>query len=280
MLLLDINVHPVKSTAIRPVEEAYVGLAGLRGDREWMVVDGDGRLVSARELPALFTVIADTPATDAGLRAALRLRTSHREDLLLERPAGAPRPVRLHRQDLEGVPVGPEADAWLRAATDHPDLSLVWCDEPTRRRLDPAWAAPTDHTAFADSAPLTLASTASLAQVNEWMADAALRRGDQAPDPLPVSRFRANLVIDGTLEPFAEDSWTHVRIGDVPFRVGARVDRCVMTTIDPDDQGKSKEPIRTLAQHRRWDGKTWFAVKLLPDREGTIRVGDPVTPSA
>lgn len=279
MELVGINVHPVKSTAIRPVREAYVGRAGLDGDRQWMVVDSSGDLVSARELPSLFGVIADTASTADDLQSPLRLRADGHDDLLVDRPAGARRPVRVHRHPLEGVPAGDAADAWLRRVTGRDDLSLVWCDDPSRRRLNPEWARPEDHTAFADSAPVTLASTASLAQLNEWLLAEAVERGDHEPEPLPVSRFRANLIVDGSAAPFIEDTWTRVHIGDVPFRVAARVDRCVMTTIDPESQDKGKEPIRTLARHRRWNGKTWFAVKLLPDGEGTVRLGDPVTPA-
>jgi len=53
----------------------------------------------------------------------------------------------------------------------------------------------------------------------------------------------------------------------------------VLTTVDPDTAVKGKEPIATLARYRRWDGRTWFGVNLIPDspRPGdTIRVGDPV----
>lgn len=277
MKLLGINVHPVKSTAIRSVTEAHVGRAGLRGDREWMVVDSGGDLVSARELPRLFGIVADTPATDDSLEAALRLRTHGQGDLLLDHPTSPRRLVRVHRVEMKAVPAGAEADRWVRAATGRDDLSLVWCDDPTQRSLNPAWSEPGDHAAFPDSAPLTLASPTSLDQVNEWLAETARERGEEAPEPLPINRFRANVVVGGVPEPFAEDAWSHVRIGDVPFRVPARVDRCVMTTIDPGNLAKGQEPIRTLARHRKWDGKTWFAVKLLPDGEGTIHVGDEVT---
>ena len=92
-------------------------------------------------------------------------------------------------------------------------------------------------------------------------------------------RFRPNVVVAGG-EPFAEDAWSSVRIGDVPFRATMVCDRCVMTTIDRDDLRTGKEPIRTLARHRRWDGATWFGIRLTPvlplAAGATIRVGDPV----
>ena len=34
--------------------------------------------------------------------------------------------------------------------------------------------------------------------------------------------------------------------------------------------------IRTLARHRSWEGKTWFAVQLVPEVLGDLRVGDEV----
>lgn len=274
--LSALAVHPVKSTAIRPVQQAYVDLAGLRGDREWMVVDRDGALVSARELPSLFRICSDTPATDDTVESGLRLSAPSLEPLTVKIPDAQRIPVRVHRTELEAVPAGAAAHDWIRRALGRDDVRLVWCDDPTRRRLNPAWAREPDHTAFADSSPLTLASTRSLAQVQEWMVQTALERGDEAPGALPMKRFRPNLVVDEVPEPFLEDSWSTVRVGEVGFRVAAPVDRCVMTTIDPGTQAKGKEPIRTLARHRAWSGKTWFAVKLVPETTGTLRVGDEV----
>jgi uncharacterized protein len=70
-----------------------------------------------------------------------------------------------------------------------------------------------------------------------------------------------------------------VRIGDVVFRMAREDDRCVFTTIDPETAVKGKEPLVTLARHRRRDGKVWFGIYLIPDKPrpgATIRVGDPV----
>ena len=53
----------------------------------------------------------------------------------------------------------------------------------------------------------------------------------------------------------------------------------MLTTIDPDTAATGHEPIATLARNRRWDGKVWFGMNLIPDgpQAGrSIRVGDPV----
>ena len=50
-----------------------------------------------------------------------------------------------------------------------------------------------------------------------------------------------------------------------------------MTVTDPDDASRGKEPLRTLAKHRRFDGLTWFGMNLVPDTPGAeIRIGDDV----
>ncbi|MFW5468676.1 MOSC domain-containing protein [Knoellia sp. CPCC 206435] len=278
MRVVALNVHPVKSCAIRPVGSASVERAGFAGDRRWMVVDADRTLVSARELHRLFSVVPDTPQTSEEVTSGLRLRAPGAPDLHLDGASGEEVAVRLHRHDLTGSLVSPEADAWLSEVLGSPGLRLVRCVDPTQRALNPDHSKSGDHTAYADGYPVTLASRASLRRLQDWVAETAVERGDAAPDPLPEQRFRANVVIDGDLEPFVEDTWTSVRIGGVGFRVAKPVDRCVMTTIDPRSLDTGPEPIRTLARHRRWDGKTWFAIQLIPDRTGPVRVGDDVTP--
>jgi uncharacterized protein YcbX len=273
--LLQLNVHPLKSGAIRTIPTTTVLLRGLADDRSWMLVDGDGRLVSAREAPRLFTVVADAPTTDPTVAAGLRLRAPGMPDLEVPVPDGEDIDVRLFSLDLRARPAGSEADTWLRTVLGRDDVRLVWCHDPSRRRLQPGFSEPGDHTAFADSFPVTIASLASLRRLDDWIAERALELGEEPRDPLPVERFRANLVVDGD-EPFAEDGWSRVVVGEVAFRVGKPVARCVMTTIDTATLTTSKEPTRTLARHRLVDGKTLFAVHLVPERPGRISVGDDV----
>lgn len=275
MLLTGLAVHPVKSTAIRAMHSARVLPGGLESDRTWVVVDADGVIVTARTEHSLFKIVADTPATDPSLASALRLRTAEMPDLLLDQPSGARVRTRVFSQELEGTPAGADADAWVCKSLGRDDLRLVWCDDPTRRNLNPDFSRPGDFTAYADGYPVTLASVASLRRLNDWIIEGALDRGEEPPSPLPIQRFRPNLVVDGDV-PFAEDDWTSVEIGDVRFRVAKPTDRCVMTTIDLDSLETSKEPIRTLARHRLVDRKTLFAVNLIPETTGRISIGDPV----
>ncbi len=273
--LRALALHPVKSTAIRSVHRATVDDWGLRGDRRWMVVTPDGEALTAREDHRMFGLTADTPDTDPVLEAALRLRAAGHDELLVDEPRGGALPVTVHGRSLTGTEA-PAARDWLRSTLGREDVRLVHVADP--RPLNPAHARPGEATAFADGYPVTLATEASMRRLGHWVAETARERGEEAPD-LGVERFRANLVVDGDLEPFEEDHWQAVKVGAVTFRVVKPVDRCVMTTIDPRTRATGHEPIRTLARHRRWDGATWFAAQLVPEGSGEIRLGDDVVPA-
>ena len=277
MIRLDaLHLHPVKSTAVRPVLHGEVEAWGLRGDRRWMVVDATGECVTAREEHRLLAVTADTPDTDPGMTAALRLSAPGREPIEVDEPHGPVLPVTVHGRGLEGVAAPSPAGAWLGELLGRTDLRLVHVHSP--RPLSATHARPGEATAFADAYPVTLASVASLRRLRDWVAETALERGEQPAAPLAVERFRPNLVVDGDLDPFEEDGWHRVQVGPVEFRVVKPVDRCVMTTVDPATLERGHEPIRTLARHRKWDGATWFAVQLVPESRGVVRVGDEVSP--
>lgn len=261
-------IHPVKSTAIRTVQRAVVGSAGLAGDREWMVVDDDGNMVTARELPTLFSLVADCAATGF-TEGDLQLSAPDVEPLVLDRPVAGPAvTVRMFsRPPMTVHAAGDAADRWLDRTLGKKGLHLVWCSDPSARSLNPAYSRPGDHAALQDGSPVSLLGAASVLELQQ-------RAGEQVGH----ERFRANVLVEGS-DAFAEDGWSTVRIGAVPFRVAAPIDRCVMTTIDPATLAKGKNPIRALAGFRKWDGKTWMAVHLIPDGEGEIAVGDEITPA-
>jgi uncharacterized protein YcbX len=91
-----------------------------------------------------------------------------------------------------------------------------------------------------------------------------------------MTRFRPSVVVRGS-EAWAEDGWRALRIGAARFRAVKGCDRCVLTLVNPDTAVSGREPLASLVRHRRWDGKSWFAMQLIPDTPGvTIQVGDDV----
>ncbi|HEX4830693.1 MAG TPA: MOSC N-terminal beta barrel domain-containing protein [Trebonia sp.] len=267
--LTDIWRYPVKSCRGQRLAAGTVEPWGLAGDRRWMLVDDDGRFVTGREHPCLVLVRAE-PAP-----GAIRLAAPGVADLVVPvPPAGAALvPVRVWASELVAAQASAEAGRWLSKVIGA-DVRLVYLDDPTRRPTPAKHSRAGDVVSFADGYPLLLTSEQSLARLNEWIA--AGRHA--AEGPLPMTRFRPNVVVAGAA-PWAEDDWRRVRIGPVAFRVAKPCGRCVFTTVDPRTARRGKEPLATLARHRRWDGNVWFGVNLIPDAPapgGVIRAGNPV----
>lgn len=264
--LTSLHRFPVKSCRGESLDSAVVEPWGLRGDRRWMVVDDAGTVITAREVNQL--VLVDPELTPTGLR--LTARDLPTLEVATPDPS-VQMPVALWSSRLDAVPAGPEADAWISKAIGV-SARLVHLDDPRKRPTSPDFSEPEDRVSFADGYPLLVATEESLAALNEVVLAAV--DGDR--EPLPMTRFRPSVVVSG-VEPWAEDDWRRIRIGDAVFRAVKGCARCVLTTIDPDSAVREKEPIRSLARIRRWDGATWFGVNLIPDTpDVTIRVGDDV----
>ncbi|MGW4470366.1 MOSC domain-containing protein [Nonomuraea sp. NPDC004354] len=270
VLITQICIYPIKSSTGQAVDAAYVHPWGLDGDRRWAVVDHQGDNLWLGEYPRMLAVTAqERPG------GGLLLSADGMPDLPVP-PASGPS-VRVGFSGLDSAVLAADAaHSWFTDLLGVP-ARLVWLDDPARRSVDPAHGGlPGEVVSFAWDAPLLLTSAASARRLDEWIEDGARVRGEPPPGPLSPLRFRPSVIIDGG-EPFEEDGWREVRIGAVDFRVSELCDRCAVTVIDPVTRVKGKEPLRTLARHRRWDGKTWFGIRLVPRTRGEIHVGDPVT---
>lgn len=271
MRLTSIHLYPVKSVGGTAVAEATVEPWGLYGDRRWLVLNPDGTYLTAREERQMLAITAVT-RPDGGLTLEDRAGGQLEVDAPVD---GELAPTTLSR--LESVRLADaRAHGWLSEALGRP-LRLGWLDDPRRRSVaEDHGGRPGDVLNLSDAGPLLLCTVASMERLNDWMAEAALERGEDF-ESLPLSRFRPSIVIDGDSEPFAEDDWETVTVGGVDFRFSEHCDRCVLTTIDTRTLTTGKEPLRTLARFRQWDHKTFFGVRLVPVTTGAIRVGDAVS---
>ncbi|MFS4097714.1 MOSC domain-containing protein [Streptomyces sp. AF1A] len=263
----SIHVYPVKAFRGLALREAVVERWGLAGDRRWALIDDGGKVVTQREQPRLALAAAE-PMAGGGIR----LSAPGHAPL----PVGVPEPaatvpVNIFGTKVEAVPAAADAHAWCSAWL-RADVRLVHLDDPaTRRPVDPEYALPGETVSFADGYPLLVTTVASLDALNSLIAEG--RYADEGP--LPMNRFRPSVVVAGT-DPWAEDHWTRLAVGEVVFRVPKSCGRCVVTTTDQATAERGREPLHTLAQHRRIDGRLVFGQNLVPVSPGTIRTGDPV----
>ncbi|WP_435222506.1 MOSC domain-containing protein [Streptomyces sp. Tue6028] len=266
--LHSIHVHPVKAFRGESPREAVVEPWGLAGDRRWVLIDDGGKVVTQRQQPRL--ALAAAELLPGG---GLRLSGPGREpiDVTVPAPVGTTA-LDIFGDKVEGVLADDAAHAWCSAYLGT-DVRLVHMDDPaTCRPVDPDFARPGETVSFADGYPLLVTTLASLDALNSLVA-----QGDHAQEgPLPMNRFRPNVVVSGT-DPWAEDDWSRIAIGEVTFRVAKMCGRCVVTTTDQSSAERGKEPLRTLGRHRRVGNQLIFGQNLVPESRGTLRVGDPVT---
>ena len=262
LVLARITVYPLKSGAGLDLDASEMEPCGLRGDRRWMAVDGDGVCVTARERPQLVRVLARV--TDTGLR----LEMDDREPLTVQYPDAGSRMARvwIWGQECSALDTGDIAARWISDALDKP-VRLVAMDGRHKRRPDPDCTLPDDEVSFADCYPVLAIGRSSLDDLNT-----------RTPAPTSMRRFRPNFVVGGGT-PYAEDGWRRIRIGSVEFEGVENCERCELPTVDPDTgvPDPRREPMRTLARYRRRaTGGVFLGQNLVPRGTGTVRVGDRV----
>jgi uncharacterized protein YcbX len=257
--LTSITVYPIKSARGIPVEQWELDEFGLTLDRRWMVVDSAGEFISQRDYPRMALVIPSFRGGQLQLDApgmpTLELPVDPSSTVLTR--------VTIWDDTCDASWAGEAAARWFSEVLGCA-ATLVHMPPRTVRGANPAYAPSGTRVSFADAYPILLISEESLADLNRRMTV-----------PLPMNRFRPNLVVAGC-EPFEEDRWQSIRIGDIPLQIVKPCDRCVITTTDQDTAERGREPLRTLATFRKVDGKVLFGQNVVHQGRGRLRVGDAV----
>ena len=251
-------IHPIKSCAGVPVEQALITPTGLQWDRAWMVVDAQGVFMTQRE-HARMALIA--PQLDAD---ALLLRAPGMPELRLPLavPAGPARSVRVWRDQVAARGMGAQAAQWFTQFLGQP-CELVRFDGGCTRLASTDWtdgvAAPVE---FADGFPLLVVSRAALDDLNARLAA-------QGHAGVSMERFRPNLVIDG-FEAHDEDrvDALHVDAGAEPLhlRPVKPCARCPIPDVDPATAERGHAVGDTLRAYRsdpRVDGGITFGMNAI-----------------
>lgn len=284
-------IYPVKSLRGIAVDSAEIDALGLVGDRRFLIVDALGQFLTQRTLPRMAQIAtaltADTLTLSADGHGSISIPRETPPD---NTPAHITVSV-WRSKNLLADDCGPEPAAWLSSFLQT-SVRLVRIGPHFRRPVlyKSAFAPPSaaanptrienrlvgdDLFTFADGYPFLVVSEASLAQLN----DRLISRG---AEPVPMDRFRPNLVLAGC-EPFAEDTWPRLRIGDITFRATGPCSRCAITTTDQlTGERDGPEPLRTLATFRRDPQDPTdvnFGQNLVHEtKSGTLHLRAPVRP--
>jgi uncharacterized protein YcbX len=248
--------YPVKSMAGEAIEEAFVGYAGVFGDRACAFLNA----AAPEGFPYL---------TARNNGAMLRYRPRFRDAELAARPLNqaaaeqmGPGLTPLYPAPLERLAVDVETPTGEVFALEDPALRKVLA---TRNVEPDKLSLIRSDRALTDCRPVSLISLKTIAQLS-----------DEIGIPLDARRFRANLYADlGTANGFAEDAFVgkQLRIGErVTIAVLDRDPRCKMISLDPDTGEENSNVLRHVAKAHDTRAGIYCAVLS----EGTVRRGDAI----
>jgi len=247
-----ISLSPVKGFRLSHPEEIRLGPDGVAENRRFFLVDSEGQRLRSSLTPWPTRIRADYDAEAEVLRMVL--------------PDG---------RELEGSAV----------AAGEPIHSTSGTIEVTGRVVDGPWEMPlselagspvrlarADRVGAGMTAPVTLVSDGSLARIAH----------EAGRSEIDARRFRMLFELSGC-DPHEEDTWDGelFRIGEAVVRAGGPVDRCAVTTRDPDTGERDLDTLRLLKDYRgqrESDGAVLFGVYATVESPGVVRVGDAFSP--
>ncbi|KAK7329375.1 hypothetical protein VNO77_23537 [Canavalia gladiata] len=285
-----IFVYPIKSCRGISVSHAPLAPYGFRWDRQWMVVNSQGRAYTQRIEPKFALVEVELPP-EAFLEDWEPTQDSY---MVVKAPGMQPLKISLSTQQKEvadGVSVwewtgsawdeGAEASQWFSDYLGNPARLVRFNTASEARPVDPDYVKGQHETLFTDGYQFHLASQESLDALNEVL-----------KEPIPINRFRPNILVEGC-EPYAEDLWTEIKIRKFSFFCAKLCYRCKIPAIDQETAIPGPEPNETLMKTR--SGKiirpndrnknriyfgqyvVWNWKELSAEGSGKIiEVGDPV----
>ena len=264
MHISSLHTYPVKSGRVIDVSASPIDLLGLEYDRRWVIIE-KGRFISQRSHPQLARLIA--------ILSKDKLSLSF-EGAQYDLNLGAPKrmaEISVWKDDFQASIYQDPVNDWLSKHLGG-EFELASMDQAIRRRETDERASPFD-VSFADGYPILIATTASLQALNDYVRE-------QGETALPMSRFRPNIVIDGA-QPWAEDSWKQIKIGNVIIDCVKPCTRCIMTTLDPmSGESLGDISLKALTHLRRSADKrlkgVLFGTNAIPLGAGLLKQGDKV----
>lgn len=261
MTLERIIYYPIKSLRGIEVGSHQATSMGLQWDRRWMLIEGDGSFVSQRKDPKLAQLLVEK-TTNGWLVSAPE---GHAVTVPFECQAGHGVGVEVWGDQFEAIHGPSHADGFFSSFLDRP-VRLVYHHNPTGRPVDPRYSKGDSHVAFADGYPYLVLSTASI----------RFCQSQSPEETVDWRRFRPNLVVSSE-QPFEEDSWSAIQIGEAVFELVKPCARCVMITVDPETGMGGSPLLKALSYSRLQEKGIMVGQNALLHQPATLNIGDSVT---
>ncbi len=257
----SIYIYPIKSLSGILVKEVEIDSKGLKGDREFILVDENAQMITQRKYPELTRFkteflegqlrVLDIPSSDQiiiqeGLSGKKNIQVQVWDDLLF----------------LDEL--NPIISQWFTEKLGF-NVFLLKFKEGEIREINPKYQGEFSKTIrFVDGMPISILSTGSFQKLHDYYGN------------FNWQRFRANLIIENDI-PHQEDDWTVIEIGKVKLQSKKLCKRCNLITVDPDSGIVDSNLLKILATYRSWDNHIYFGNQFVPINSGKIQLDDSIT---
>ncbi|WFE68362.1 MOSC N-terminal beta barrel domain-containing protein [Thiomicrospira sp. R3] len=256
MIVKAIYRYPIKSCGGEKLQQAKLDKLGIQGDRRWMLIDPNNRMVTQRQCAKMCLIQVKTSNKN---QPGLVVNSPGFQALFIQQPAS--------QNTIEVQVWQDKCQAWLADETAHQWFSnvlgravrLVWFPDTSQRQIDLNYAQIGEQLAFADGFPLLLTNQASLDDLNQRLAE-----------PIEMIRFRPNIVIN-TGCAFEEDQHAEVMIGEHCFKIAKPCARCIIPTVDP-FTAQAQLEVRSALSYRKQGNDILFGQNLLYSNSLRLRL--------
>ncbi|KIW94393.1 uncharacterized protein Z519_04369 [Cladophialophora bantiana CBS 173.52] len=316
----SLSVFPIKSCAAYrvPCDVMWeVGPKGLAWDREWCLVhEGTNVALSQKRFPRMALIRPEIDLQMGVLRVSFDSESSQNKKLVLSLDSKLIRTGTITRCERttnkssnvcgENVDVhvytSSEVVEFFTEALGVPCTLARFPNDGTIRQAKvrvPGLRHGKQATevgksiALSNESPILLVSRSSVNRLNEQ-----IKQNGGIGKAVTADSFRGNIVIAedlrrGQIEnPYIEDEWTSLQIGDgldSVFEILGPCQRCQMVCVDQKSAQRRQEPFSTLAKTRRKEGRVWFGMHMCLKSDSmpedcsrwprvSIKVGDRITP--
>jgi uncharacterized protein len=280
--------YPVKSMRGERVDVSEVGEVGFAGDRGYAVIDpGSGKVGSAKH-PRLWGSLLEcearyvAPPIPGPSLPPVSITLPNGDETGSDDPRVDERLSDVFGRPVQLTMIAPDGNRYLAVWPDFDGVIPNDVREGATVEGSEADGTLTELSLAMASAPGTFFDVSAL----HVLTSATLRHlGELEPgSKFAVERYRPNIVIDGSIEPFAENGWTGANLrfgGALTASVLIPTMRCIMTTLAQRDLPRDNEVLRTLARHNRVEIPglgTWSCVGAYAavSTPGSVRLGDEV----
>jgi hypothetical protein len=277
MNIIGIFLYPIKSCQGISLTKAEITPKGLRDffqpafyDRQFMLVDEKGKFLTQRQYPQLATIKVEI------IENKLYLSSENNNISPFEFIPSIHKnfiKVNVWRDNTIAIDQGNEVANWFKNALKI-DIScrLVQQSDDHIRAINPDYSTQENQpVSFADGFPFLLTNTASLEELNQRLK----HKYTSEEFKITMDRFRPNMVVE-TSEPFIEDTWKQIQIGEIQFAVVKPCSRCLVTTTNQKTgvTNPQKEPLLTLSTFRHTSEGIMFGQNLIAVDNGVIKMGE------